>query len=58
MDNFLIDTGMSPVLATGSQLLSGRNSSKAYESALYINFEDIINKVIKPLLKIIPKSIV
>ncbi|WVZ83214.1 hypothetical protein U9M48_030384 [Paspalum notatum var. saurae] len=58
MDNFLIDTGMSPVLATGSQLLSGRNSSKAYESALYITFEDIINKVIKPLLKIIPKSIV
>ncbi|KAJ1255725.1 hypothetical protein BS78_K167800 [Paspalum vaginatum] len=58
MDNFLIDTGMNPVLATGSQLLSGRNISQACQSALYINFDDIMNKVIKLLLKLIPKSIV
>ncbi|KAG2571198.1 serine carboxypeptidase-like 51 isoform X2 [Panicum virgatum] len=60
MDNFLLDTGMNPVLAnwqsmTSSQLMC-RNSQQSQSAPN--NIDDVINRVIKPMLKIIPKKIV
>jgi hypothetical protein len=48
MNNFLLDTGMNPVLANSPSLTSSQLN----------NTDDIINRVVKPWLKIIPKNIV
>ncbi|CAL5036060.1 unnamed protein product [Urochloa decumbens] len=61
MNNFLLDTGMNPGLAnspsrTSNQLMMYHNVQQ-FPSAS-INIEDVMNTVIKPWLKIIPKNIV
>ncbi|KAF8647652.1 hypothetical protein HU200_065289 [Digitaria exilis] len=60
MDNFLLDTGMNPVLENTKSLKSSqlmyRNSQRSHIAPKDI--DDLVNKVIKPWLKIIPKSLV
>jgi len=56
MYNFLLDTGMNPVLSS-SLLMYLNNSQQASQSALSNNTGDIINRVFKPFLRIIPKTV-
>jgi hypothetical protein len=56
MYNFLLDTGMNPVLSS-SLLMYLNNSQQASQSALSNNTDDIINRVFKPFLRIIPKTV-
>jgi hypothetical protein len=56
MYNFLLDTGMNPVLSS-SLLMYLSNSQQASQSALSNNTSDIINRVFKPFLRIIPKTV-
>uniref|UniRef100_A0A0D9VG44 Carboxypeptidase n=1 Tax=Leersia perrieri TaxID=77586 RepID=A0A0D9VG44_9ORYZ len=59
MDNFLLDTGMNPVLARSSLRGTQLMFHNSHTSQLTPNtIEGIMNGVIKEKLKIIPKSIV
>ncbi|CAO2041725.1 unnamed protein product [Urochloa humidicola] len=60
MNNFLLDTGMNPVLANSLSLTSSQlmyHYIQQFQTASN-NIDDVINRVVKPWLKIIPKNII